>query len=73
MRHGDIMVSYDATSLFTNVHIKETLDYTRELLEKDINLPQRTALSIDDIIQGVEIYMRCTYFKYRTYNFIDVT
>lgn len=65
LRRGDAMVSYDATSLFTNVPIKETLLYTREILNKDDTLKNRTNLSVDDIITGMELCMRCTYFKWR--------
>lgn len=69
----EIMISFDVTSLFTNVPITETLKYTRELLQKDNHLHQRTMLSVDDIIEGMEICLRCTYFKFRnqTYEQMD--
>lgn len=59
------MVSCDDVSLFTNVPIKETTEYIRELLNMDATLQNRTKLSVDDIVEGVNLCLTCTYFKWR--------
>ena len=41
---SDIMISFDVSSLFTNVPIIETLDYLKEKLEEDSTLEDRTNL-----------------------------
>lgn len=65
LKPGEVMVSYDAVSLFTNVPIKETTEYIRELLNMDATLQNRTKLSVDDIVEGVNLCLTCTYFKWR--------
>ncbi len=65
IKSGEILISYDAKSLFTSIPVNKLLQYTRDLLEKDNSLKQRTKLSIDDIIKGMEICLRSTYFQFR--------
>ena len=57
----DVMVSYDVSSLFTNVPIQEAIDAIRDMLQKDETLDERTVLSPDRIVELLETYLRSTY------------
>ena len=48
------MVSYDVKALFTSVPTKKACIIIRQRLEEDLELNQRTSLSIDDIISLLE-------------------
>ena len=49
-----VMVSFDVSSLYTNVPKAEAIEVVRELLESDSTLGERTNLSVGQIIEGVE-------------------
>jgi len=70
IKPGEILISYDAKNLFTSIPINKLLQYTRDVLEKDRTLKARTKLSINDIITGMEICLRSTYFQFRN-NFFE--
>ena len=61
---NDVMVSYDVSSLFTNVPIQEAIDAIRDMLQKDETLDERTVLSPDKIAELLETCLRSTYFSY---------
>lgn len=61
---SDIMISFDVSSLFTNVPILETLDYLKEKLEEDSTLEDRTNLSVDSVLHLTQLCVQTTYFSY---------
>ena len=48
---NDTLVSFDVVSLFTNVPVDKTPNIVRYELENDINLGERTTLSINTILE----------------------
>ena len=58
-----IITSYDVTTLFTSIPPNDAINITKEYLESDTTLKDRTALSIDDIIECVELCLQTTYFS----------
>ncbi len=65
LKPGEILISYDAKSLFTSIPINRLLQFTHDALQKDGKLKLRTKLSTNDIVSGMEICLRNTYFNYR--------
>ena len=61
----EILVSFDVVSLFTKVPIDLAIYVARERLQEDNTLEDRTALSINDIIQLLEFCLKATYFSFR--------
>lgn len=60
----EILVSYDVSSLFTNVPIGEAVTVIREMLRKDEDLISRTKLSPDEVADLLELCLRSTYFSF---------
>ena len=61
---GEIMVSFDVTSLYTTIPIDQALLIIRDLLEHDEKLADRTLLSPRQILDLLDILLRTTYFKF---------
>ena len=59
------MVSYDVKALFTSVPTNKACIIIRQRLEEDLELNQRTSLSIDDIISLLEFCITSTYFSFQ--------
>ena len=62
LREGDRMGTLDIVGMFPNVPVKQTLQVTRDKLEKDETLSSRTKWSVDEIVKLLEISIE-TYFK----------
>jgi hypothetical protein len=62
---GDIFISHDVVSLFTNVPIDKALDVIKERLLNDRSLKDRSNLQAGDIIKLLEFILTTTYFKFR--------
>ena len=60
----EILVSFDVVSLFTKVPIELAIQVAKERLQGDNTLEDRTALSINDIIQLLEFCLKATYFSF---------
>ena len=61
----EILVSFDVVSLFTKVPIELAIHVAKERLQEDNTLEDRTALSINEIIQLLEFCLKATYFSFR--------
>ena len=61
---GETMVSFDVSSLFTNVPIVDTIDIIRDRLEEDDSLEDRTPLSPHRVAELLQLCLRSTYFSF---------
>ncbi len=59
-----MMVSFDVSSLFTNVPIDEAVSVIRDKLQNDESLDERTCPSPECITELLEVCLRSTYFRY---------
>ena len=57
---GEYLSSYDLSALFTSVPVDLTLGVIKDLLEKDPTLKDRTILTVNDIIQLLELCLKNT-------------
>ena len=62
---SDRLVSYDVTSLFTQVPIDEALRVVEEQLTKDQTLGERTNIPVSQLVKLVELCLRKTYFQFQ--------
>ena len=58
------LVSFDVSSLFTNVPIGEAVEVIRSKLGEDEDLAERPPLSPDRIAEVLDLCLRSTYFSY---------
>jgi hypothetical protein len=58
------MGSFDVVNLFTTTPFDEALSVVRSRLEEDQELKQRTAHSVDTIMELVTVCINNTYFQY---------
>lgn len=68
----EIMVSFDVTSLYTNVPIKDTLLILKDLLNNDQDLKSRTNIPPEDVLEITEFLLTKTWFKFNN-NFLSQT
>ena len=62
---GECLSSYDVSALFTSVPVDPALNITKDLLEKDHTLKERTVLAVSDIILLLEFCLKNTYFFFQ--------
>ena len=60
----EVMVSFDVKSLFTSVPVDLALTITKERLQQDQNLSERTSMSVSNIMKLVDFVLTHNYFKY---------
>ena len=61
---GETMMSFDVSSLFTNVPIGEAVDIIRARLEEDESLGERTPLLLGRVAELLQLCLRSTYFSF---------
>ena len=61
---AEILVSFDVSSLFTNVPVGEAVSVIYERLREDETLEDRTSLSPERIADLLEMRLRSTYFSF---------
>ena len=66
----DLLVSFDVTSLFTQVPIDEALEVVRARLTKDPTLMDRTYIPVPQLVDLIELCLRSTYFQFQN-NFFE--
>ena len=64
LEDGEVQVSFDVTNLFGKVPISKALTVTRERLENDPTLKDRTKLTVDQIIELLKFCLENTYFTF---------
>ena len=62
---SEILTFYDVTALFTSNPADSAVDVIRQKLTDDPTLPDRTNLSIDQIVEITELCLTTTYFSYK--------
>ena len=65
VEEDEILVSFDVSSLFTNVPIHEAVRVIHDRLRNDETLCDRTTLSPDQVSELLEVCLRSTYFCYQ--------
>ena len=61
----DRLVSFDVTSLFTQVPIDEALKVVETRLTKDPTLVDRTSIPVPQLMELIELCLRSTYFQFQ--------
>ena len=51
MTEDEVMVSFDVVAVFTSIPVELALQVTRELLQQDVTLSQRTNISITNVMK----------------------
>ena len=66
MKEEEVLVSFDVTSLFTNIPINEAMDVIHRKLaaEEEEDLVERTPLSAERIAELLQLCLKSTYFSY---------
>ena len=54
--------SHDVSALFTSVPVDKALEIIRKRFQDDITLPNRTPISLDDVIAVLDKCLKGTYF-----------
>ena len=62
---GQCLSSYDVTALFTSVPTDKALNIIKNLLEQDDTLSNRTAVSVQNIIELLGFCLHNTYFSFQ--------
>ena len=65
VEEDEVLVSFDVTSLYTNVPIKDTLLIIKGLLENDADLQAKTKIPSKDILNITEFLLTRTWYKYK--------
>ena len=61
----ECFVSFDVSSLFTNVPISDSLQILHQRLLEDSTLSSRTCLTIEEIIEATKLCIESTFFKFK--------
>ena len=61
----EMLVSFDVSSLFTNVPIQEAVQVIKKKLKEDQSLPSHTSLTRERITELLEICLITTYFRFQ--------
>ncbi|XP_072030659.1 uncharacterized protein [Amphiura filiformis] len=62
---GDLLVSFDVVSLFTNVPIDDASKIIGDILRDDDTLKNRTRMTSDEIVELMKLCLTSTYFKWQ--------
>ena len=62
---GEVITSFDVKALFTSVPIQPYIQIIKQRLQQDTTLPQRTCMSIPQIITLLEFCLTNTYFLFQ--------
>ena len=65
LEHGEVITSYDVKALFTSVPVDHSINIVKHRLTQDPTLPQRTQMSIPQIVTLLEFCLKKTYFLFQ--------
>ena len=65
MEPGEVATSYDVKALFTSVSVDPSIIIVKQKLQQDPTFPQRTNMSISQIIILLEFCLKNTYFFFK--------
>ena len=65
LEEGECITSYDVTALFTSIPVASALQIIRSKLEQDADLPNRTNMTADNIIELLGFCLNNTYFVFQ--------
>ena len=63
---GEVITSFDVKALFTSVPVAPSIQIVKQKLSQDPTLPQRTNMSIQQIVQLLEFCLTNTYFLFQS-------
>ena len=65
LQAGESITSFDVKALFTSVPVQPSIHIVQNRLQQDTTLPQRTSMSIPEIISLLEFCLTHTYFLFQ--------
>ena len=65
VEEGECITSFDVTTLFTSIPVASALEVIKVSLEQDTELPNRTILSANNIIELLGFCLNNTYFLFQ--------
>ena len=65
LKQGECIISYDVAALFTSVPIQPVINIIKQRLANDIELHQRTSMSINHITTLLEFCLKSTSFAFQ--------
>ena len=68
----EIMVSFDVKSLFTSIPVDLALTITKERLQKDQNLAERTNMSVTNVMKLLDFVLTNNYFKHDGHHYKQI-
>ena len=65
LEEGECITSYDVTALFTSIPVPSVLDIIKKKLEQDTELPNRTIMPADNILELLGFCLNNIYFVFQ--------
>ena len=65
LEEGECIISYDVSAIFTYIPVQSAKEATKKKLEQDTELYQRTSLSINNVLELLELCLCNTYFLFK--------
>ena len=64
LQEDEVVTSYDVAALFTSIPPDVAIQVVRNRLESDQTLQERTKLSVDNLVELIELCLKTTYFSF---------
>ena len=65
LEEGECITSYDVTALFTSVPVPSALEIIKNKLEQDTDLPNRSKMTADNVIELLGFCLNNAYFLFQ--------
>ena len=65
LAEDEILMSFDVVSLFTCIPTGLAVQVAHQRLESDLSLPERTDMSVDDIVGPLSLCLDATFLSFR--------